>query len=67
MSKLKEFAKKFGISRKNGVPEQLKQAQMRVEGAETKAREALERMKSFRLNDRSIENQSPGELLPLRR
>ncbi len=48
MSKLGEIVKKFGVARNNGVPEQLKEAQRRIENIEAKAMEALERMKNSR-------------------
>lgn len=48
MSKLKEIAKRFGVARSNGMPEQLKEARRRVDSIETKAMEALEYMKNSR-------------------
>lgn len=49
MSKLKDIAKKFGISPKNGMSARLQKAQQRVDNAEQMAMEALERMKNSRL------------------
>lgn len=61
MSKVKEFAKKFGIYRKNGISEKLKHAQSRVDMAEQRAMEALDRMKQAR--DVTTEDRCSGELI----